>query len=170
MILPSIIEAMGQTPLVELSRIRDHIGFDGRILAKLDYLLPGFSKKDRAARATIEMARAQGALADGQPVVELTSGNMGTGLAIVCGVLGHPFVAVMSEGNSPERARMMRSLGAEVVLVPQAPGAQPGEVSGADLALVDAAAQNETTQRGAFRADQFVRRANTDAHEAGTAP
>ncbi|QYX57281.1 cysteine synthase family protein [Roseovarius sp. SCSIO 43702] len=170
MILPSVVEAIGDTPLVELRRIRDALELEGRLLAKLDNLLPGYSKKDRAARAVIEEARASGALAGGQPVVELTSGNMGTGLAIVCGVLGHPFVAVMSEGNSPERARMMRSLGAEVVLVPQAEGSRPGEVSGRDLALVEEAAQRLTAERGAFRADQFRVPANPRAHETGTAP
>ena len=115
-ILPSVVEAIGNTPLVDLSRVTTALGLDGRILAKLDYLMPGFSKKDRAARAVIEVARKEGTLRPGQTVVELTSGNMGTGLAIVCGICGHPFVAVMSEGNSPERARMMRALGAEVVL------------------------------------------------------
>ncbi|MCZ4354460.1 cysteine synthase family protein [Roseovarius aestuarii] len=170
MILPSVLDAMAHTPLVELERIRQNLGLEGRILAKLDYLLPGFSKKDRAARQTIQDALADGNLMPGQTVVELTSGNMGTGLAIVCAVLGHPFVAVMSEGNSPERARMMRSLAAEVVLVPQAPGGRTGEVSGADLALVEQAAQALTIERKAFRADQFQRRANTLAHESGTAP
>ena len=170
MILPSIIEAIGGTPLVELSRVRKALSLEGRLLAKLDYLNPGFSKKDRAARATIETALANGDLTEGQVVVELTSGNMGTGLAIVCGVLGHPFVAVMSEGNSEERARMMRALGAEVVLVPQAAGSKPGEVSGTDLALVEDAAQRITEERGAFRADQFRRPANRAAHEHGTAP
>jgi cysteine synthase A len=169
-VLPSVIGAMGGTPLVELSRIRDLLGLDGRLLAKLDYLLPGFSKKDRAAKAIVEAARESGELAEGQTVVELTSGNMGTGLSIVCGVLGHPFVAVMSEGNSEERARMMRALGAEVVLVPQAEGSKRGEVSGADLALVEEAAQRITAERGAFRADQFVREGNPRAHETGTAP
>ena len=170
MILPSIIDAMDSTPLVELSRLRDGMELDGRILAKLDYLLPGSSKKDRAARTIIEDARLSGELQPGQTVVELTSGNMGTGLAIVCGVLGHPFVAVMSEGNSPERARMMRALGAEVVLIPQAPGSQVGEVSGADLDLVDDAAKQLTEERRAFRADQFKRNGNPRAHETGTAP
>ena len=170
MILPSIIEAIGQTPLVELSRIREVLSLRGRLLAKCDYLNPGFSKKDRAARAVIEGARASGALLPGQAVVGLTSGNMGTGLAITCGVLGHPFVAVMSEGNSEERARMMRALGAEVVLVPQLPGSKPGEVSGGDLALVAAAAQTIAEERGAFRADQFERPENALAHESGTAP
>lgn len=168
--LPSVIEAIGDTPLVELSRIRAQLGLDGRILAKLDYLLPGFSKKDRAARAIIQQARQSGELEEGQTVVELTSGNMGTGLAIVCSVLGHPFIAVMSEGNSRERARMMQSLGAEVVLVPQAPGGQHGQVSGEDLALVEVAAQKLTQERQAFRADQFKRSGNPIAHETGTAP
>ena len=169
-VLNSVIGAIGQTPLVELSRIRDDLALSGRILAKLDYLNPGLSKKDRAARAIIEAARASGALRPGQTVVELTSGNMGTGLAIVCTVLGHPFVAVMSAGNTPERARMMRALGAEVVLVAQADGARPGEVSGADLALVEAEAQRITDARGAFRADQFAHPGNPAAHESGTAP
>ncbi|WP_171177319.1 PLP-dependent cysteine synthase family protein [Ruegeria sp. HKCCD8929] len=170
MIHASVIGAMANSPLVELSRVCAALGLQGRILAKLDYLLPGFSKKDRAARAIIEAARANGSLAPGQTVVELTSGNMGTGLAIVCGVLGHPFVAVMSAGNSIERARMMRALGAEVTIVPQAKGSKPGEVSGADLALVDDAAQRLTVERGAFRADQFGHKGNPDAHESGTAP
>ena len=168
MILPSVIDTIGNTPLVELSRLRDELMLDGRILAKLDYMLPGYSKKDRAARAIIEGARDAGDLAPGQTVVELTSGNMGTGLAIVCGVLGHPFVAVMSEGNSPERARMMRALGAEVVLVPQAHGSVPGQVSGEDLALVEAETTRITEERHAYRADQFERAGNPLSHETGT--
>lgn len=169
MILPSVIEAIGGTPLVALDRLAAQLGVQGRLLCKLDHLLPGFSKKDRAARAIIEAARAGGALAPGQEVVELTSGNMGTGLAIVCAVLGHPFVAVMSAGNSPERARMMRALGAEVVLVAQAPGGVDGQVSGADLALVEVATRARVAERGAFRADQFQHPGNPWAHETGTA-
>ncbi|MBY6114177.1 cysteine synthase family protein [Mameliella alba] len=170
MILSSAIDAIGGTPLVDLSRACAALGLEGRILAKLDFLLPGFSKKDRAAKAIVEAAQADGALAPGQPVVELTSGNMGTGLAIVCGILGHPFIAVMSRGNSVERARMMAALGAEVVLVDQAPGGTPGQVSGADLALVEEAAQRITAERGAFRADQFGHPGNPHSHETGTGP
>ncbi|MFO1143797.1 MAG: cysteine synthase family protein [Amaricoccus sp.] len=169
-LLPSVVEAIGATPLVELARITARLGLEGRLLAKLDHLNPGFSKKDRAARRIVEDARASGELAPGQPVVELTSGNMGTGLAIVCAVLGHPFVAVMSAGNSTERARMMRALGAEVVLVPQSPGGCPGQVTGADLALVEAEARRQTEARAAFRADQFARPGNPDAHADTTAP
>ena len=108
---------------MELGRLTK--GMPGRIVAKLDYLNPGFSKKDRIARQIIEEAAASGELTPGQTVVELTSGNTGTGLAIVCAILGYPFVAVMSAGNSVERARMMQALGATVVLVPQAPGSGP---------------------------------------------
>src|SRR3954447_10147115 len=126
--LPSAVEAIGRTPLAELSRLTGGLG--GRILAKLEYMNPGLSKKDRIARQIIEDAEADGTLHPGQTVVELTSGNTGTGLAIVCAVKGYPFVAVMSKGNSEERARMMRALGAEVILVDQVPDSQPGYVSG----------------------------------------
>jgi cysteine synthase A len=166
----SILEVIGRTPAVWLDRMVAARGLEGRILAKLDYLNPGFSKKDRAALGIVGAALASGALAPGQVVVELTSGNMGTGLAIVCGVLGHPFVAVMSRGNSPERARQMRALGAEVVLVAQAPGGVPGQVSGADLALVEDEARRLTAERGAFRADQFRHPGNAEAHFRTTGP
>jgi cysteine synthase A len=161
-VLPSVVEAIGDTKLVELSRITCRLS--GRILAKLEYTNPGFSKKDRIARQIIEDAEADGSLAPGQTVVELTSGNTGTGLAIVCGVKGYSFVAVMSQGNSIERARMMRALGAEIVLVPQAPGSTPGQVSGADLALVEQEAKRIVAERGAFRADQFNLLGNMRAH------
>ncbi|MGZ9812599.1 PLP-dependent cysteine synthase family protein [Pseudoroseicyclus sp. H15] len=164
----SILAVIGRTPAVWLDRITRARGLDGRIMAKLDYLNPGGSKKDRAALGIIEEAEGRGDLVPGQTVVELTSGNMGTGLAIVCAIRGHPFVAIMSAGNSAERARMMRALGAEVVLVPQAEGGTPGQVSGADLALVEAEAQRLTEERGAFRADQFHRPGNPAAHAAGT--
>ncbi|MCX6027871.1 MAG: cysteine synthase family protein [Chloroflexi bacterium] len=167
-VLPSAIEAIGHTPLVELSRIT--AATDGRILAKLEYLNPGFSKKDRIARQMIEDAEAQRLLTPGQTVVELTSGNTGTGLAIVCAVKGYHFVAVMSRGNSVERARMMAALGAEVVLVDQALGSKPGEVSGGDLALVEQTAQRIVAERRAFRADQFRLPGNFRAHYLHTGP
>lgn len=167
-VLASAIEAIGETPLVELSRLTQ--GVEGRILAKLEYLNPGFSKKDRIARQMIEDAEAQGTLRPGQTVVELTSGNTGTGLAIVCGIKGHPFVAVMSRGNSMERARMMAALGAEVVLVDQLPDSRPGQVSGGDLELVEREAQRLVKERNAFRADQFHLEGNTRAHYLHTGP
>ena len=166
----SILDVIGNTPSVWLDRLVQSRELNGRILAKLDYLNPGFSKKDRAALGIIRAALADGNLHPGQPVVELTSGNMGTGLAIVCAQLGHPFIAVMSRGNSPERARMMSALGAEVVLVDQAPGSRVGEVSGEDLARVEETAQRLTAERGAFRADQFNHPGNAHAHFETTGP
>ncbi len=166
----SIVDVIGRTPSIWLDRMVAARGLEGRILAKLDYLNPGFSKKDRAARGIIQAARADGSLAPGQTVVELTSGNMGAGLAIVCAALGHAFVAVMSRGNSPERARMMAALGAEVVLVDQAPGGVPGQVSGADLLRVEAAARDIAEERRAFRADQFAHPGNAQAHFDTTGP
>jgi cysteine synthase A len=154
--------------LVELSRLTR--GESGRILAKLEYLSPGFSKKDRIAREILEGAEATGELKPGQAVVELTSGNTGTGAAIVCAVQGRPFIAVMSKGNSEERSRMMRALGAEVILVDQAAGAISGMVSGEDLTLVESRTEKIAHERRAFRIDQFVRQANLRAHELHTGP
>jgi len=163
----SVLEAIGKTPLVSLSRMTK--GLEGNILAKLEYLNPGFSKKDRAALQMIVEAEQAGTLAPGQTVVELTSGNQGTGLSIVCAVRGYPFVAVMSKGNSMERARMMRALGAEVVLVDQAPNGIPGQVSGEDLQRVEEVARQLTSERHGFRADQFRNQGNVHAHEYHTA-
>jgi len=167
-LLPSVLGAIGNTPLVELSRLTR--GLEGRILAKLEYLNPGFSKKDRIALQMIEEAQANGRLKSGQTVVELTSGNTGTGLSIVCAVKGYPFVAVMSRGNSMERARMMKALGAEVVLIDQLPESKPGQVSGGDLALVEEAAQRITKERNAFRADQFHLESSARGHYLHTVP
>ncbi|MFD0673042.1 PLP-dependent cysteine synthase family protein [Cohnella sp. GCM10027633] len=160
-------QAIGNTPMVRLSRLTE--GLDGEIYAKLEYLNPGFSKKDRIALRIIEEAEKDGSLKPGQTVVELTSGNTGTGLAIVCAVRGYKFVAVMSKGNSSERARMMSALGAEVVLVDQPPGSVPGQVSGESIALAEAVTQRLVTELGAFRADQFERLGNVHAHEHYTA-
>ncbi len=167
-LLSSTVEAIGDTPLVLLERLTR--GTSGRILAKLEYLNPGFSKKDRIARQMIEDAEADGRLKPGQTVVELTSGNTGTGLAIVCGVKGYPFVAVMSKGNSMERARMMSALGAEVILVDQRPGSRAGQVSGEDLALVEQTTRRLVYERDAFRADQFSLKSNFLAHYRHTGP
>jgi cysteine synthase A len=166
-VLESVLGAIGDTPLVELSRFTGQT--PGRILAKLEYLNPGYSKKDRIALGMIEGAEEDGSLVPGQTVVELTSGNTGTGLAIVCAVKGYPFVAVMSRGNSVERARMMAALGAEVVLVDQLPSSLPGQVSGGDLELVEKTAQQISAERNAFRADQFHLESHPRAHFQHTA-
>jgi cysteine synthase A len=168
-LLKNVTEAIGSTPMVRLSRITKACKAEGNIFAKLEYLNPGFSKKDRVALQMITEAEEAGLLKPGQAVVELTSGNTGTGLAIVCACKGYKFIACMSRGNSAERARMMRALGAEVILVDQMPGSPVGQVSGEDLALVEQRAQEITKERNAFRADQFNLISCNNAHAFYTA-
>ena len=143
-------------------------GLNARVLAKLEFLTAGLSIKDRMALETIEQAETSGALTREMPVIELTSGNAGTGLAIVCAVKGYRFIAVMSEGNSIERARMMSALGAEVVLVPQVTGV-PGQVSGKDLEAVDRATTALVEKLNGYRIDQFHNLNNKGAHKKYTA-
>ena len=166
----SILETIGNTPLVDLRQVVRRRGLKGRILAKLEYFNPGSSKKDRVALGIIRRARADGRLKVGQTVVEVTSGNTGTGLAIVCAALGHPFVAVMSRGNTVERARQMTAFGAEVVLVDQRTGGMPGHVSSADLTRLEEQAVRLVVERRAFRAYQFESRDNAWVHENQTGP
>jgi len=164
-ICSSALDAIGDTPMVDLRRlVRNTRGVQGRILAKVEFLNPGYSKKDRIALQMIEEAESSGILKPGQTVIELTSGNTGTGLAIVCAVKGYPLYVVMSKGNSPERARMMMALGAHVVLVNQAPGSPSGQVSGESLALVEKETERLTKELGAFRANQFHLEGNWRAH------
>lgn len=150
-IVPSALDLVGNTSLVALDRIRPG---PERILAKADFMQPGGSVKDRAARAILLAARADGRLALGAPVIEMTSGNMEAGLAVACAALGHPLLATMSAGNSPQRARMLEALGAEVVLVPQIDGL-PGQVTGADVIAAAEAAQRIAVERGGFYVNQF---------------
>ncbi|CAG2118772.1 unnamed protein product, partial [Medioppia subpectinata] len=106
----SAIELIGNTPMVALDRIWPG---PGRILAKCEFMNPGGSIKDRPSRCMIETAISNGNLQPNGHIVELSSGNQGCGLAVVSAVLGHPLTIAMSEGNSPQRAVMMRALGAE---------------------------------------------------------
>src|SRR5438093_10829507 len=96
----SVLEAIGATPLVALDRLTQ--GLPGRIAAKLEYYTPGGSIKDRVALAAIEAAEADGCLRPGGTVVDLTSGNIGTGLAVVFAVMVYRYDAGMSAGNSDE--------------------------------------------------------------------
>lgn len=162
----SALEAIGNTPLVALDRLS--AGLPGRVVAKLEFDNPGGSVKDRVALAIVEAAEREGRLGSGGTVVELTSGNMGTGLAVVCAVKGYRLIAVMSAGNSVERRRQLQSLGAEVELVPQAPASLPGQVSGEDLALVESRTQELVRSLGAFRPDQFHNPNAVLAHELTT--
>jgi cysteine synthase A len=164
-VMKSILEAIGNTPLVDLERLVKHWKLEGRILAKLDHLNPSGSKKDRIALGMIRAAERKGLLKPGQTVIEETSGNTGNGLALVCSLLGYPFIAVMSKGNSIERVRICNALGAKVVRVDQAPGAKPGEVSAADLDLVMKETKRLTEEMGAFCVGQFHNADNAVAQE-----
>ncbi len=166
-ICDSVLDTIRDTPLVDLRRMVP--AGNGRILAKLELGNPGGSKKDRAALRIINEARESGELVPGQPIVEMTSGNMGAGLAVVAAVLGHPFHAVMSRGNSPERAAMMSAFGAQVHFVDQVQGAKPGEVGGHDVELVRQEAVRLASRLGALFVDQFNRPGNSNGHYFGTA-
>jgi cysteine synthase A len=165
----SVLECIGSTPIVEISRFCKKYGVEGKILVKLEMMNPGASKKDRIALFIIEEAERKGFLKPGQTVVEETSGNTGNGLAVVCAIKGYPFVAVMSKGNSLERMQMMKGLGAELLLVDQLPTSPRGSVTGADLAKVEEAAKEYAEKHGAFLANQFYNPDNSTAHEKGTA-
>ena len=164
----SIVDAIGATPAVWLDRLT--AGLPGRVLLKLESMNPGGSIKDRAALQCLRDAEGDGRLRPGMAVVELTSGNMGIGLAVACAVMGRPMIAVMSEGNSPERRQLLAAYGAEIELVPQAPGSMPGQVSGKDLALVEMRTAELVDGLDAWRPDQFNNPSNPRAHELGTGP
>ena len=115
----------------------------------------------------VQSAVDDGRLQPGMAVVEMTSGNMGAGLAVACATLGHPLVVMMSAGNSPARARMLEGLGAKVVLVPQVDGA-PGMVTGADIEAAARMASDYAAERGGFYVDQFNAPEGIDAHEMTT--
>ncbi len=162
----SILDAVGSTPAIWLNRLCE--GMSGRILLKMESMNPSGSIKDRAALHCMRQAISAGELRPGMPVVELTSGNMGIGLAMACAVLGYRMIAVMSEGNSPERRQLLAAYGAEIELVPQLPDSVAGKVSGDDLALVEERTKALVAELGAWRPDQFVNPANPAAHFAGT--
>lgn len=161
-----ITELICNTPLMELTRTWQG---EGRLFAKMEHIQPGGSIKDRAALKIINDAYRNGTLSINQPVVEMTSGNMGAGLAVVCGATQNPFIAVMSVGNSPERVRILKALGADVVLVPQVDGV-PGKVTGKDIAAAEETAKRLATEKNAFYVDQFHNPSNVLAHYSTTGP
>src|SRR5881628_1174482 len=117
MIYASILDTIGRTPVVRVNRLAPA---HATVYVKVESFNPGGSVKDRLALGVIEDAEQRGLLKPGQTVVEATSGNTGIALAMVCAVKGYPFVALMSESFSIERRKLMRILGAKVVLVPAA--------------------------------------------------
>ena len=163
----SVLDVVGQTPLVALDRLA--AGTNARVLGKLESSNPGLSVKDRPALQIIEDAERKGIITPGDVVIERTSGNMGTGLAIACALKGYKLYVVMSAGNSLERQRAIKALGAKVVLVPQVNGT-PGQVTGDDLKRVEVVTNELTKKLRGFRADQFKNQSSVKAHYTGTGP
>jgi cysteine synthase A len=153
----SILETVGNTPIVRINHLAPaHVD----LYVKIEAFNPMSSVKDRLALGVIEAAEQDGSLQPGQTVVEATSGNTGIGLAMVCAQKGYPLVVVMAENFSVERRRLMRFLGAKVVLTPAA------EKGTGMLAKAVELAQ----KHGWFLARQFENEANADIHSRTTAP
>ena len=152
----SILDTVGNTPVIRVNNLAP----DGvRLYVKAEFFNPAASIKDRLALNIIEAGERAGTLKPGQTVVEATSGNTGIGLAMVCAQKGYPLVVTMADSFSVERRRLMRMLGAKVVLTPRA---QKG--TGMYYKAVELAKQH-----GWFLARQFETAANADIHEATTA-
>ena len=157
----SLEELIGNTPLLELARLRAALGFHARLLAKLERFNPAGSVKDRVALAMIESAEREGRLRPGGAVIEPTSGNTGIGLAAVAAARGYRVILVMPDTMSVERRRLAAAYGAELVLTDGAAGMR-GAIEKAD--------QLAASLPGSLVAGQFVNPANPAAHEATTGP
>ncbi len=166
MIKRRTLDLIGNTPLCKLDRISDET-FE--IYGKQEYLQPGGSVKDRAALQIIRDAYECGKLKKGQLVVEMTSGNMGSGLAVVCKQFGNPFTAVMPVGNSEERVKILKALGTNVVLTEQVDG-QQGMVTGKDIEYASAVAKKLAADHNGFYVDQFNNVSGVNAHFNTTGP
>lgn len=162
MIYNNMLETIGNTPLVRLKNIEKKYNLEGKLYAKVEYYSPGLSKKDRIAKYIIEKAIKEGKLKKGQTVIEQTSGNTGIGVALVCALLGHPFVAVMSKGNSIERVKMIEAFGGKVELVQQQE--EHEGVSSGDMALVEKRFKELAAELEAFPVNQFNNVDNAMAH------
>ena len=153
----SILDTIGNTPVIRINTLAPE-GVE--LYVKAEFFNPAASVKDRLALSIIEAAEASGDLKPGQTVVEATSGNTGIGLAMVCAQKGYPLVITMAESFSVERRRLMRMLGAKVILTPKAQKGFGMYHKAKELA----------EKNGWFLARQFETEANADIHEATTGP
>jgi cysteine synthase A len=160
-IYTSADQLIGGTPLLELTHIEKSLGLEAKLLAKLEYLNPAGSVKDRIAKAMIDDAEERGALKPGSVIIEPTSGNTGIGLASVAAARGYRIIIVMPETMSVERRQFIAAYGAELVLTEGAKGMK-GAIAKAD----ELARQTP----GGFVPGQFVNPANPKAHFETTGP
>ncbi|MBR1668728.1 MAG: cysteine synthase A [Bacteroidaceae bacterium] len=155
----SLTELIGRTPLLELSKTKKQQKLKARILAKLEYLNPGRSVKDRVGLALIERAEKQGLLNKNTVIIEPTSGNTGVGLALVAAQRGYKLILTMPDSMSIERRTLLRSLGAKLVLTPAYEG-MPGAIR---------KAKELAAETNAFIPQQFDNEANPQIHRTTTA-
>src|SRR6476661_8655722 len=153
-----IVEAIGNTPLVELKRMSPKPGV--RIYVKLESFNPTGSVKDRVARSLIEDAEEKGAIAPGQTVLEPTSGNTGISLAMICRRKGYKLKVVMPENVTPERTQLLRMYGAEIVYSPGDQGSNGAVAMALEMAAADTSY---------YMPYQYGNQANPNAHYNGTA-
>ena len=160
-VFTSVDQLIGGTPLLELQHIEKEEGLEAKILAKLEYLNPAGSVKDRIGKAMIDDAEASGKLKPGSVIIEPTSGNTGIGLASVAAARGYRIIIVMPETMSVERRQLMKAYGAELVLTEGAKGMKGAIAKAEELAkeIPDS-----------FIPGQFVNPANPAAHRATTGP
>src|SRR3989449_6324902 len=159
---PNLLELVGGTPIVRLDRISRDV--PGTILAKLEYLNPGGSVKDRIGLAMIEAAEHDGRLQPGGTIVEPTSGNTGVGLAIAAALKGYRCIFVMPDKMSQEKISMLRAYGAEVVICPTAVEPDSPE---SYYSVSDRLAEQIP---GGVKPDQYSNMANPEAHYLHTGP
>ena len=155
----NILETLGHTPLVEISKKLN--GTAAKVFAKVESFNPGGSAKDRVAAAMIAAAERDGKLAPGGTIIEPTSGNTGVGLALVSAVKGYHMILVMPDNMSAERIRLAKAYGAEVVLTPGAEGMK---------GCIAKAEELRRTTPNSFIPQQFDNSANPAAHEKTTGP
>ena len=160
-IYTSVEQLIGNTPLLELTHLEKKLGLNAKLLAKLEYLNPAGSVKDRVAKAMIDNAEAKGLLKPDSVIIEPTSGNTGIGLACVAAARGYRVIIVMPDSMSMERRLLMTAFGAELVLSEGAKG-----MSGAIAKAEELAAEIPDS----FIPGQFVNPANAQAHYSTTGP
>lgn len=160
-IYTSVEQLIGHTPLLELTHIEEAQQLQAKVLAKLEYLNPAGSVKDRVAQAMVEDAEAKGLLKKDSVIIEATSGNTGIGLAVMAAARGYKAVIVMPDTMSVERRQLMAAYGAELVLTPGAKGMAGANAKAEELAK---------ELPNAIIAGQFVNPANAEAHRKTTGP